>query len=148
MSIPVRNGGRVTGELSRGNELPNVFLERSRWLKPTHENILQAGQRFCPNDFLQGGRDTWRKSPWIDRDSLPQEMGVRVPTIGCSRWHHSPKLDANIDARCRGPLSWNGEANRSYRPARRMKAANLVLCTRYLCCRRRRRRGRGCRCAL
>src|SRR6266446_6922486 len=60
-SIPVRNGDRVTGELSRGNELPNVFLERSRWLEPLHENILQAGQYFCPNNFLQGSHDTWRK---------------------------------------------------------------------------------------
>ncbi len=59
--MPDRNGDRMTGELSRGNELPNVFLERSRWLRPLHENILQAGQHLCPNDFLQGGRDTWGK---------------------------------------------------------------------------------------
>ena len=109
-SIPVRNGDRVTGELSRGDELPNVFLETSRWLKPLHENILQAGHHFCPNDSLLGSRDT---SPWIDRDYLPQEMGVRVPTIGCPRWHHSSKLDVNIGAWCRGPLSWNGDANRT-----------------------------------
>jgi hypothetical protein len=36
----------VTGELSRGNELPNVFLERSQRLEHVHENILQAGQHF------------------------------------------------------------------------------------------------------
>src|SRR6266403_3166793 len=57
-SIPDRNGDRVTGELSRGNELPNVFLEGSRWLKPLHENILQARQRR--HDFSESGRDTWR----------------------------------------------------------------------------------------
>ena len=72
------------------------------------------------------------QSTWIDRDSLLREMEVRVPIIGRSRWHHSFKQVANIDARCRGPLSWKGEAMRSYRPARQMKAANLVLCMRYL----------------
>ena len=58
--VPVRNGDRVIGELSRGNELLNVFLERSRWLKPLHENILQGGQhfRYSPDELLQGGRDT------------------------------------------------------------------------------------------
>src|SRR6266403_5523166 len=61
MSIPDRNGNRLTGELSRDNELPNVFPERPQWLKPLHENILQAGQHFCPNDFLEGSGDTWRK---------------------------------------------------------------------------------------
>ena len=62
--IPVRNGDEVTGELSRVSELPNIFLESSRWLEPLHENILQAGQHFCnsaPNELLQGGRNTWRK---------------------------------------------------------------------------------------
>src|SRR6266403_517097 len=59
--LPDRNGDWVTGELSRGNELPNVFLEGPRWFKPLHENILKAGQHFCPNDFLQAGRDTWHK---------------------------------------------------------------------------------------
>ena len=58
-SIPDRGGDRGTRELSRGNKLLNAFLERSRWLKPIHEDILQAGQHFCPNDFLQGGHDTW-----------------------------------------------------------------------------------------
>src|SRR6266403_5990843 len=134
-SIPDRNGDRVTGELSRGNELPNVFLEGSRWLKALHENILQARQHR--HDFSESGRDTWRndflesgrntrlsqrifgerprylaQSPWIGRDSLPQEIDVRVLTTGCSRWHLSSKLVANIDGRCRGPLSWKGEASR------------------------------------
>ncbi len=31
-SIPDRNGDRVTGELSRGNELLNILLETSEWL--------------------------------------------------------------------------------------------------------------------
>jgi hypothetical protein len=56
----------VTGELSRGKELPNVFLEKSRWLEPLNENIPQAGQHFCysvPDELLQGGRDNWRKFP-------------------------------------------------------------------------------------
>ncbi len=60
-SIPDRNGDRVTRELLRGNKLPNVFLERSQWLKALHENILQVGQHFCPNDFLQGGHNAWCK---------------------------------------------------------------------------------------
>src|SRR6266436_7836947 len=82
--------------------------------------------------FLAGPPRYLAQSPCIDRDSLLREMGLRVPTIACSRWHHSSKLDTNIDARCRGALSWNGEANRSYRSARRTKAANLVLCIRLL----------------
>src|SRR6266403_2781919 len=82
--------------------------------------------------FLGGRSRYLAQIPWIDRDSLPREMGVRDPTIGCSRWHHSAKLVANIDARCRGPLSWKGEANKSYRPVRQTKAANLVLCMRFL----------------
>src|SRR6266404_5798434 len=85
-----------------------------------------------PQRFLAERPRYLAQSPWIDGDSSPQETGVRVPTIGCSRWHHSSKQVANIDARCRGPLSWKGEANRCYRPARRTKAANLVLCTRFL----------------
>ena len=59
-----RNGDRATGELSRGNELLNVFLERPRWLEPLHKNILQARQHVCyspPNELMQGGRDTRRK---------------------------------------------------------------------------------------
>ena len=59
-------------------------------------------------------------------------MEVRVPTIGCSRWHHSSKLVPNIEARCRGPQLWKGAAKGSYRPARWTKAANLVLCMRLL----------------
>jgi hypothetical protein len=58
---PVRDGDRVTGELSGDNELPDAFLE---WLELLHKDILQAGQYFCysaSNEFLQGGRDTWRK---------------------------------------------------------------------------------------
>jgi hypothetical protein len=62
-SVPVpeglRNGDRVIAELSRGNELPNVFLKLSRWLKPLHKNILQAGQHFCysgTDELLQGDR--------------------------------------------------------------------------------------------
>jgi len=55
----------VTGDLSLGKELPNGFLEWSQLLRPfhenIHENILEAGQHFCPNDFLEGSRDTWRK---------------------------------------------------------------------------------------
>src|SRR6266849_3471475 len=61
---PDRNGDRMTGELSRGNEMPDVFLQRSRWLEPLHENILQAGQHFhysAPNELLQGTRDIWHK---------------------------------------------------------------------------------------
>ena len=60
--LPVRNGDDVTGELSRVNKLPNVFLESSRWVEPIHEDILQAGQHFCysaSNELLQDGRDTW-----------------------------------------------------------------------------------------
>src|SRR6266478_4347527 len=82
--------------------------------------------------FLAGQPRYLARSHCIDRDSLPQEMGVRVPTIGRSRWHHSSKLDPNIHAGCRGPLSWKGEANRCYRPGRRTKAANLVLCMGFL----------------
>src|SRR6266852_7211010 len=61
---PVRNGDRVIRELTRGDERPNVFLERSRWLEPLHENILQAGQHSHYSAFtelLQCGRDTWCK---------------------------------------------------------------------------------------
>src|SRR6266446_9509357 len=82
--------------------------------------------------FLAGPPRYLAQSPWIDRDSLMQEMRVRVPTIGCSRWHHPSKLDSNIHARCRGALSWNGEVNRKYRPGRRTKATNLVRCMRFL----------------
>src|SRR6266478_4272511 len=82
--------------------------------------------------FLAGPPRYLAQSPWIDRDSLWQEEEVRVPTIACSRWHRSSKQVANIDARCRGPLSWKGEANRCYRPERRPKAANLVLCMGFL----------------
>src|SRR6266436_1192849 len=82
--------------------------------------------------FLAGRPRYLAQSSWTDRDSLPREMGVRVPTIGCSRWHHSSKLDANIDARYGGPLPWKGEANRSYRPGRWTKAASLVRCMRFV----------------
>ena len=62
--VPDSNGNRVIRELSRGNELLNVFLKMSRWLEPLHKNIPQTGQHFCypaPIELLQGGRDTWRK---------------------------------------------------------------------------------------
>ena len=45
--VPVINGDRVIGELSRRNELPNVFLKKSRSLENLHENILQVGQHIC-----------------------------------------------------------------------------------------------------
>src|SRR5258707_12260135 len=62
--LPDRNGDRVTGMPSRGNEHPNVFMKRSPWLEPLHKNILQAGQDFCysaPHELFQGSRDIWRK---------------------------------------------------------------------------------------
>ena len=79
-SVPVRNGDRVIGELSRGNELPNVFLQRSRWLERFHENILQARQHFyyfalkAANGLFQGGHDTWRKT-----------LGY-VEILHCGKW--------------------------------------------------------------
>ena len=42
-SVPARNCYRVTGELSRDNELPNAFLDRFRWLELLQKNILQGG---------------------------------------------------------------------------------------------------------
>ena len=42
-SVPARNCYRVTGELSRGDELPNAFLDRFRWLELLQKNILQGG---------------------------------------------------------------------------------------------------------
>ena len=65
-SISKRNDDRVTGVLSRGSKLPNVFEEMSQWLAPPYEDIMQAGQHFCysvPNELLQGGRDTHRRFP-------------------------------------------------------------------------------------
>jgi hypothetical protein len=62
--VPEGNDDRVTGELSRGNELPGAFLEKFPWLELVHENVLQGGQHFCysaPNEILQGGRDTSRR---------------------------------------------------------------------------------------
>ena len=43
-SVPVRNGNRVTGELSRGNELPDSFLDRSCWVEFLQEETLQRRQ--------------------------------------------------------------------------------------------------------
>jgi hypothetical protein len=40
---PARNCHRMTGDLSHGKELPNAFLDRSRWLDPLPESILQGG---------------------------------------------------------------------------------------------------------
>ena len=60
-SLPDRNGDRVAGVLSCSNELPNAFLERSRWLDLLYKDILQAGQHFCPNEILESGRDSWHK---------------------------------------------------------------------------------------
>src|SRR6266403_4272047 len=77
--------------------------------------------------FLGGRSRYLTQIPRIDRDSLPKEMEVRIPTIGCYRRHHAPKPAANLDAPgCRGPLSWKGKANRSYRSARQTKPAELV----------------------
>ena len=45
--VPDRNGDRATGELSRSDELLNIFLKRSRWLEPLHESIMYAGKHFC-----------------------------------------------------------------------------------------------------
>ena len=42
-SVIGRNGDRLTGELSLGNEVPNRSVEKSRWLEPLHQNILQLG---------------------------------------------------------------------------------------------------------
>ena len=39
-AIPDGNGARITGVLSRSNELPNVFLDRTRWLESLQENSL------------------------------------------------------------------------------------------------------------
>ena len=60
--VPTGNCYRMTGELSRSNELLYAFLERSRRLKPLQENILQGGQHCCrsgPDKLLQGRRNTW-----------------------------------------------------------------------------------------
>jgi hypothetical protein len=42
-SFPVRNGNGVTGKLSRGNKLPDGFLDRSRWEWLLQEKSLQGG---------------------------------------------------------------------------------------------------------
>ena len=55
ISVQARDRYWVTGELSRGNELPNAFLDRSRWLEPLYKNVLQGGQHFyrsAPNELL------------------------------------------------------------------------------------------------
>jgi hypothetical protein len=41
-SVPVENDYGMAGELSRGSELPNSFMNRSRWPE-LYENILQGG---------------------------------------------------------------------------------------------------------
>jgi hypothetical protein len=46
VSVPERNSYRVTGELSRRDELLNAFPDRSRWLELLQKNILQSGQHF------------------------------------------------------------------------------------------------------
>jgi len=53
-------------ESSRGNELPNAFLERQRdrRLIPFNKNIMQGGQHFCYSfldKLLQDGGDAWCK---------------------------------------------------------------------------------------
>jgi hypothetical protein len=42
LSIPVRNNYRVTGELSRGDELPNGFLDGSRRVQLSQEESPQG----------------------------------------------------------------------------------------------------------
>ena len=39
-AIPEGNGARITGDLPRGNELLNVFPERTRMLETLQENSL------------------------------------------------------------------------------------------------------------
>jgi hypothetical protein len=41
--LPERNSYRVTGELSRRNELLVAFQDRSRWLELLQKNIMQSG---------------------------------------------------------------------------------------------------------
>ena len=41
--VPLRNGYRAAYELSRGNELPNGFVDRSRWLELFQKKIAQGG---------------------------------------------------------------------------------------------------------
>ena len=62
---PGNNGYRVTRDLSRGYELSNAFLNKSRRPELLQENILEGGQylrRSVPNKLLKGRRDTWCKS--------------------------------------------------------------------------------------
>ena len=60
---PGRNTYRVIGDLSRGNELSNAFLDsiRSQRVEPLQENVLQGGQHVCRpalNELLEGRCDT------------------------------------------------------------------------------------------
>ena len=58
--FPAGNGYWIIVDLSRGNELPNAFRDRSRWPECPQENILQGGQHFChpaPYELLQGRRN-------------------------------------------------------------------------------------------
>ncbi len=41
--VPDKNGDRMIGELSRGNELPNVFLKRSNGSSPSMKIFCRLG---------------------------------------------------------------------------------------------------------
>jgi len=41
VSFPAGNGYWVTGDLSLGNEMPNVIRDASRWPEPFQVDILQ-----------------------------------------------------------------------------------------------------------
>jgi len=61
-----QNNYRVTGELSRGNELLNGFPDRSRWVELVQEKSLQGRQHIChafPCKLLKRGCDTRQKLP-------------------------------------------------------------------------------------
>ena len=57
----VVDGHRMSRKPSHSNELPDGFLNRSRWLVSLQENILQRGQHLCRpfpvSEDLQRGRD-------------------------------------------------------------------------------------------
>ena len=64
---PDRNGERVFGELSRGNELPNVFLEKGPMSRAPPQKCFSGWA--TPQRALAGWLRYLGQIPWISRDS-------------------------------------------------------------------------------
>jgi hypothetical protein len=126
ISPRLRNGYRVVGELLCGNELPNGFLERCRWVEipPPQKKKKDSARRatlllFFLRRALEGMARYVVQIPWIG------SLHTRHIVNGCKSFSHWLSSMSSLPLQFRTTSLADVESSHM-----RMKAATLAVCIR------------------